>query len=67
MHLLDSDTLSHLWAKHERVVDRLRRCEDAESGTRSITKCEIMDVARMEAKNSEAVDHRDSAFSGRSR
>jgi tRNA(fMet)-specific endonuclease VapC len=42
MHLLDSDTVSHLWANHERVVDRLRRCEDAEIGTTSISKCEIL-------------------------
>ncbi|MBM4094538.1 MAG: type II toxin-antitoxin system VapC family toxin [Planctomycetes bacterium] len=42
MHLLDSDTLSHLWANHERVVNRLRRCEDTEIGTTSITKCEVL-------------------------
>jgi tRNA(fMet)-specific endonuclease VapC len=42
MHLLDSDTLSHLWANHERVVERLRQCEDAEIGTTSITKSEIL-------------------------
>lgn len=42
MHLFDSDTLSHLWAKHERVVERLRRCEDTEIGTTSITKSEIL-------------------------
>ena len=38
MHLFDSDTLSHLWARHERVADQLRRCEDTEIGTTSITK-----------------------------
>jgi tRNA(fMet)-specific endonuclease VapC len=42
MHLLDSDTLSHLWANHERVVDRLRQCEDTEIGTTSICQCEIL-------------------------
>lgn len=42
MRLLDTDTLSHLWANHERVVDRLERCEDTEIGTTSITKSEIL-------------------------
>jgi len=42
MHLFDSDTLSHLWANHELVVERLRRCEDTEIGTTSITKSEIL-------------------------
>ncbi|MCY2987404.1 MAG: PIN domain-containing protein [Planctomycetota bacterium] len=42
MHLLDSDTVSHLWANHARVVDRLRRCEDTEIGTTSISKSEIL-------------------------
>ena len=42
MHLFDSDTLSHLWANHQRVVDRLNRCEDTEIGTTSITKVEIL-------------------------
>ena len=42
MHLLDTDTVSHLWANHERVVDRLRRCDDTEIGTTSISKCEIL-------------------------
>jgi len=42
MHLLDSDTLSHLWGNHERVVDRLDKCEDTEIGTTSVTKSEIL-------------------------
>jgi tRNA(fMet)-specific endonuclease VapC len=42
MYLLDSDTLSHLWAHHERVETRLRQVEDAEVGTTSVTKCEIL-------------------------
>jgi tRNA(fMet)-specific endonuclease VapC len=42
MYLLDSDTLSHLWARHERVEMRLRQVEDAEVGTTSVTKCEIL-------------------------
>jgi len=42
MHLLDTDTLSHLWARHERVVRRLAEADDAEIGTTSITKSEIL-------------------------
>jgi len=44
MYLLDSDTLSHLWAHHERVETRLREVEDTEVGTTSITKSEILRV-----------------------
>lgn len=42
MHLFDSDTLSHLWANNERVVNRLRRCQDTEIGTTSISKSEVL-------------------------
>lgn len=42
MYLLDSDTLSHLWARHERVESRLRQVDDTEVGTTSITKSEIL-------------------------
>jgi tRNA(fMet)-specific endonuclease VapC len=42
MYLLDSDTLSHLWAHHERVEARLRKVEDTEVGITSITKGEIL-------------------------
>jgi tRNA(fMet)-specific endonuclease VapC len=42
MHLLDTDTLSHLWARHERVVQRLAETEDTEIATTSITKSEIL-------------------------
>jgi len=38
MRLLDSDTLSHLWADHPRVVQRLTECEDNEVGITSVTK-----------------------------
>jgi tRNA(fMet)-specific endonuclease VapC len=42
MRLLDSDTLSHLWANHELVVKRLADCEDTEIAISSVTKCEIL-------------------------
>lgn len=42
MRLLDSDTLSHLWADHPNVVERLAACDEMEIGITSITKCEIM-------------------------
>jgi len=42
MYLFDSDTLSHLWARNERVEMRLRQVVDAEVGTTSVTKCEIL-------------------------
>lgn len=42
MRLLDTDTLSHLWAGHELVVQRLDECEDTEIGITSITRCEVL-------------------------
>ena len=42
MRLLDSDTLSHLWASHPLVVERLAECSDTEIGITSITKCEVL-------------------------
>jgi tRNA(fMet)-specific endonuclease VapC len=42
MHLLDTDVLSHLWTRHERVVRRLAEADDTEIGTTSITKSEIL-------------------------
>lgn len=42
MHLLDTDTLSHFWARHERVVRRVAEVDDTEVGTTSITKSEIL-------------------------
>lgn len=42
MHRLDTDTLSHLWARHERVVRRLAEVGDTEVGTTSVTKSEIL-------------------------
>jgi len=42
MHLLDTDTLSHLWARHERVVQRMAETGDTEIGVTSITKAEVL-------------------------
>ena len=42
MRLLDTDTLSHLWAGHELVVQRLKDCDDTEIGITSITRCEVL-------------------------
>ena len=42
VHLLDTDTLSHLWARHERVVQRAAEVGDTELGVASITKAEIL-------------------------
>lgn len=42
MHLLDTDTLTHLHAGHSRVVERLREVSDPDIGTTVITKIEIL-------------------------
>lgn len=42
MRLLDSDTLSHLWAGQALVAERLAACEDTEVGITSIVKCEML-------------------------
>jgi tRNA(fMet)-specific endonuclease VapC len=42
MHLLDSDTLSHLHAGHTQVVANLRAVDDLEVGTTIVTKIEIL-------------------------
>jgi tRNA(fMet)-specific endonuclease VapC len=42
VHLLDTDTLSHLWVRHERVVQRAAEVDDTELGITSITKAEIL-------------------------
>ncbi len=38
MYLLDTDNLSHLWARHERVVQRTAEVGDTEIGVTSITR-----------------------------
>jgi tRNA(fMet)-specific endonuclease VapC len=42
MYLLDSDTLSYLYAGHGKVVDRLRQCDDVEIGIAIVTKAEVL-------------------------
>ena len=42
MHLLDTDTLTHLHAGHPRVIDRLRNVDDPIVGTTVITKVELL-------------------------
>jgi tRNA(fMet)-specific endonuclease VapC len=42
MHLLDSDTLSHLHAGHPRVIANLRSVDDSDVGTTIVTKIEIL-------------------------
>jgi len=42
MHVLDTDTLTHLYAGHPRVVARLREVDDPIVGTTIITKSELL-------------------------
>ena len=42
MHLLDSDTLSHLHAGHPRVIAKIRAVGDPHVGTTIVTKIEIL-------------------------
>lgn len=42
MHLLDTDTLTHLYAGNTNVIARLNAVEDAEVGITIITKAEIL-------------------------
>jgi tRNA(fMet)-specific endonuclease VapC len=42
MHLLDSDTVSHLHANHPQVVANLRAVDDADVGTTIVTRIEIL-------------------------
>lgn len=42
MHLLDTDTLTHLHAGHPRVIERLRNIDDPIVGTTVITKSELL-------------------------
>lgn len=42
MHLLDTDTLTHLHAGHARVIQRLRAVDDPDVGTTIITKVELL-------------------------
>ena len=42
MYILDTDTLTHLYAGHPRVIERLHRLDDADVGTTIITKIEML-------------------------
>ncbi len=42
MHILDTDTLSHLHAGHARVVKNLRRLDDPDVATTIVTKIELL-------------------------
>ena len=42
MHILDTDTLTHLHAGHPRVVQRLRELADPDVATTLITKIELL-------------------------
>ncbi len=42
MHLLDTDTLSHLHARHPKVVERLQKLDDPDVATTIITKIELL-------------------------
>ncbi|MBA3922766.1 MAG: type II toxin-antitoxin system VapC family toxin [Nostocaceae cyanobacterium] len=42
MHLLDTDTLTHLYAGQLNVVERLRNVDDSEVGITIITKVEVL-------------------------
>ena len=42
MHLLDTDTLTHLHAGHPRVIERLRKLDDPDVGTTIITRIELL-------------------------
>ena len=42
MHLLDTDTLTHLYAANPKVVERLRTVDDPDIGITIITKVEVL-------------------------
>ena len=42
MHLLDTDTLTHLHAGHPRVLERLRDVSDSDVGTTIVTKLKLL-------------------------
>ncbi len=42
MHLLDTDTLTHLHAGHPKVIKRLRQLDDPDVATTIITKIELL-------------------------
>ena len=42
MHILDTDTLTHLYAGRPKVIERLRALDDPVVGTTIVTKIEIL-------------------------
>jgi tRNA(fMet)-specific endonuclease VapC len=42
MHLLDTDTLTHLYAGNSKVAERFRTVNDPNTGTTIVTKAEIL-------------------------
>ena len=42
MHILDTDTLTHLYAGNQRVINRLKNLEDPDVCTTIITKIELL-------------------------
>jgi tRNA(fMet)-specific endonuclease VapC len=42
MHLLDTDTLTYLYAGHPKVIQNLRILDDPEVGTTIVTKIELL-------------------------
>jgi tRNA(fMet)-specific endonuclease VapC len=42
MHLLDTDTLTHLYAGHPKVIKQLQNTDDLEIGITIITKIEVL-------------------------
>ena len=47
MHILDTDTLTHLYAGHPRIIDRLKNIEDPDICTTIITKIELLTVPQL--------------------
>ena len=42
MHILDTDTLTHLHAGNSHVIEHLRKLDDPDVGTTIITKIELL-------------------------
>jgi hypothetical protein len=42
MHLLDADTVTFLYEGHATVTERLRQCDDPETGIAIATRAEVL-------------------------
>ena len=42
MYILDTDTITHLYAGHPKVVERLQKLDDFDVGITIITKIELL-------------------------